>query len=387
MGQIEDIEKLRKRRSRRQSLKRLGSFLLILLVIGGIWLLWEQAKKANLAEQILGGFAEMGSGDGFPMEFSGVTIHEIDTMGKLLLVLTDTHLHIYNQNGKEVRQVAHGFKNPIMKHSGGRILLYDTVSKTLRVESKTDTVKEMEFEYPVLFAEISRKNDLVVITNAKRYLGQIMVFDHNMNEPVFHWLSAENYLYGAALSDDGSVVAVSSVAVDQGDLVSTLHIYQTGKEEAILTERFADETIHHLGFRGGEWEVLTNKGAYYYSAQGKNKAEYSYASENLQAYCAGDGFTALLTGDFREFKSLSVKMLGESGGQSGAVTMKSQVAQIDARGNFLALLSDNRLEIYNALGELSEMIQPETEVLHLALGEKVLYYVVPTGIFAKEIGS
>ena len=64
MGQLEDIERLRKKRNRRQNLKRLGTFLLVLAIFFGIWFVWEKIKQTSLAEQLAGGFAELGSGSG-----------------------------------------------------------------------------------------------------------------------------------------------------------------------------------------------------------------------------------------------------------------------------------------------------------------------------------
>lgn len=185
MGQLEDIERLRKKRNRRQNFKRLAVFLLILAIFFGGWLVWEKMKQTSLAEQLAGGFAELGSGSGYPMEISGVTVRQIKTMGNALLVLTDTHLHIYNKNGKLLREVQHDYANPVIKCSGSRIILYDPSSRILRVESKTKTVKEMTFDEPVLFAALSDQNDLAVITNTQRFLGQVIVYDNSLEEPVF----------------------------------------------------------------------------------------------------------------------------------------------------------------------------------------------------------
>ena len=90
------------------------------------------------------------------------------------------------------------YANPVIKCSSSRIILYDPSSRVLRIESKTKTIKEMTFDEPVLFAVLSDENDLAVITNPQRFLGQIIVYDHSLEDPVFSWKSAENYLYGAA---------------------------------------------------------------------------------------------------------------------------------------------------------------------------------------------
>lgn len=385
MAQIEDIEKLRKKRSRRQNIKRLGLFLLLVAALAGIWYLWQQVKDSTLAEQITGGFAEIGSGDGYPMEFAGITVHEVDTMGNMLLVLTDTHLHIYNKNGKEIRTVAHDFANPVMKHSGSRVLLYDTASKKIRVENKTGTVKELSFDYPVLFASISDKNDVTIITKAQRYLGQVQVFDQKMDEAVFSWLSAESYLYGAAVDDGGNLVAISSVSAEAGDLVSTLSLYRLDGDQPLLQKKYVDETVHNMTFQNGELVVLTDKAAYYYSLQGKEKANFSFSSDRLRAFYAGEKNCAALVGDFREFKSLTLYILGEAGEQTGQITLTSQVGNMRTAGGFVALLMDNRIEIYNKAGEYVKTISPETEILHMAVSGQIVYYVTPSAIYAEKI--
>ena len=380
MGQLEDIERLRKKRNRRQNFKRLGVFLLILAIFFAGWFGWEKVKQTSLAEQLAGGFAELGSGSGYPVEFSGVTVRQVQTMGNTLLVLTDTHLHIYNKNGKLLREVSHDYGNPVMKCSSSRIILYDPASKTMRVESKTKTIKEMVFEEPVLFAALSKQNDLAVITNTQRFLGQLEVYNSLLQEPVFSWKSAESYLYGAAFLQDGSI-AVSSVQVYGGDLVSGLTMYRLNEETPFAQKQYADEIIHDISFQNGELQVLTDQNAYYYSESGKEKAIVSFQNEPLRMFRSrGEKISALVLGDYREFKSVKLSLLGACDQPGSSVSLLSQVDAIDVSGSRAALLSGNRIEIYNAAGELTQQITPNTEVLFLALGNGYVYYVTPDAV-------
>ena len=380
MGQLEDIERLRKKRNRRQNFKRLGVFLLILAIFFAGWFGWEKVKQTSLAEQLAGGFAELGSGSGYPVEFSGVTVRQVQTMGNTLLVLTDTHLHIYNKNGKLLREVSHDYSNPVMKCSSSRIILYDPASKTMRVESKTKPIKEMVFEEPVLFAALSKQNDLAVITNTQRFLGQLEVYNSLLQEPVFSWKSAESYLYGAAFLQDGSI-AVSSVQVYGGDLVSGLTMYRLNEETPFAQKQYADEIIHDISFQNGELQVLTDQNAYYYSESGKEKAIVSFQNEPLRMFRSrGEKISALVLGDYREFKSVKLSLLGACDQPGSSVSLLSQVDAIDVSGSRAALLSGNRIEIYNAAGELTQQITPNTEVLFLALGNGYVYYVTPDAV-------
>ena len=386
MGQLEDIERLRKKRNRRQNLKRLGAFLLILAIFFGGWFLWERIKETSLAEQFAGGLAELGSGSGYPMEFSGATIRQMESMGNVLLVLTDTHLHIYNKNGKLVREVQHNYSNPVMKCSGSRIILYDPSSKLLRVESKSKTVKEMHFEEPVLFAVLSAKNDLAVITNTQRFLGQISVYDHSLEEAVFSWKSAENYLYGAAFSPDGKSICVSSIQVSAGDLVSSLTMYRLDEESPFAQRQYVDEVIHNLCYQNGELQVLTGQTADYYSESGKVKASFFFQNESLRTFCVkGEKVSALVLGDYREFKSVKLSILGDSGEETGTVSLRSPVEAIDVSGSRTALLADGHITICNAKGELVKEFSPDQDVLFLSLSGGHLYYATPNAIYQESL--
>ena len=381
MGQLEHIERLRRKRNRRQNLKRIGAFLLALAIFAGGWLLWEKVKRTSLAEQLSGAFAELGSGAGYPMEYSAATIRQTKTMGNTLLVLTDTHLHIYNKNGKLLREVAHGFANPVMQCSDSRIILYDPSSNLVRVESKTKTIRELTMDAPVLFSALSRQNDLAVITNPQRFLGEITVYDNLLEEPVFSWKSAESYLYGAAFSPDGDSIAVSTVQVQEGDLVSGLTMYRLNEETPFAQKSYVDETVHSLAYLNGELQVLTDQAAYYYSTSGKEKAVVSFQDEPLRLFdWDGKKLSALILGDYREFKSVKLSLLGSSGQESGSVLLQEQVEQLDGCEGHAALLLGNRIHVYNAAGELVQEIAPETEILSLSLGKDYIYYVTPDAI-------
>ena len=206
------------------------------------------------------------------------------------------------------------------------------------------------------------------------------MYNSLLQEPVFSWKSAESYLYGAAFLQDGSI-AVSSVQVYGGDLVSGLTMYRLNEETPFAQKQYADEIIHDISFQNGELQVLTDQNAYYYSESGKEKAIVSFQNEPLRMFRSrGEKISALVLGDYREFKSVKLSLLGACDQPGSSVSLRSQVDAIDVSGSRAALLSGNRIEIYNAAGELTQQITPNTEVLFLALGNGYVYYVTPDAV-------
>ena len=148
-----------------------------------------------------------------------------------------------------------------------------------------------------------------------------------------------------------------------------------------MQRQFVDETIHDISYQNGELQVLTDQNAYYYSESGKEKAVVSFVDEPLRMFCyRGEKISALILGDYREFKSVKLSLLGASGQESGTVSLQSQVDAIDVSGSRTALLCGNRIEIYNAKGELIQEIAPDTKVLFLALNNGFVYYVTPEAV-------
>ena len=99
----------------------------------------------------------------------------------------------------------------------------------------------------------------------------------------------------------------------------------------IRDRQYVDETIHDISYQNGELQVLTDQNAYYYSESGKEKAVISFQEEPLRMFCSkGEKISALVLGDYREFKSVKLSLLGASGEAEGAVSLQFSVDDIDA---------------------------------------------------------
>ena len=93
----------------------------------------------------------------------------------------------------------------------------------------------MTFDEPVLFAVLSDENDLAVITNTQRFLGQIIVYDHSLEDPVFPGNQQKAICMGRLFEPGGDSIAVSSVQVQNGDLVSGLTLYRLNERKPLCS--------------------------------------------------------------------------------------------------------------------------------------------------------
>ncbi|MDD2955875.1 MAG: DUF5711 family protein [Oscillospiraceae bacterium] len=377
MADLENIEHLRKKRARIGFLKKALALLLIVAAIALAVAFRHEISRLNLVEQLTSHLVGIGSGPGWPVDISGITVREMAPMGNDLAVLTDTDLIFYSAQGREIRRVQHGCANPVMKVGGTRVLLYDTGSREIRVESKTRTVGSKTMEYAVDTGDISANNCVVLVTQGARYASEVTVLDKNLAQ-LYQWRSADSRVMVAALSDQQDEMAVGTVNVRDGQLYSTLLLFRFDEEQEYVREELAGELIHSLRYKQGCLQALSSRRLLTFSETGKRMAEYSLGEETLTAFDSGaELFTTLLVGDYREFKELDLAIVDYTGAAVGGSQLDFQVEDSTAAGDRVVLQSGGTLYLYGG-GALLDEMAPLMEILDIQLVGKNLYLLTPS---------
>ncbi len=93
-----------------------------------------------------------------------------------------------------------------------------------------------------------------------------------------------------------------------------------------MQRQFVDETIHDISYP--KWRVAGADGSECFIIilnQAKKSGSF-FQEEPLRMFCSrGEKISALILGDYREFKSVKLSLLGASGQESGTVSLQFQV--------------------------------------------------------------
>lgn len=380
MADLEHIEKLRKKRTR----ARLARRLLILTLVASLFVLAaafrNEISRLHVVEQLSDRLIGMGSGPGWPVDISGVTVRELCPMGNELAVLTDTDLIFYNAQGKELRRVQHGYSNPVMKAGGSRVLLYDTGFRQIRVESKMRSVGERTLEYPIVTGDISADYRIALVTEGERYASEVTVLDGNFDQ-VYQWRSADSRVMAVALSDRRDEMAVGTVNVRGGELYSTLLMFRFDGEKEFVREELPSQLLHSLRYRRGRLQALSSGGILSFSEEGKRMAQTSFNGTILSAFEDGPAdYTVLLLGSYREFKEQTLRTVSGEGEEMGSCQIGFRTEDLTASDDRIVARSGGVLYLYSREGELLKEVSPMLEVLDMQLVGKNLYLLTPSSI-------
>ena len=380
MAELEDIERLRRKRARASFARRLMILMLIGAAIALAVAFRHEISRLHLVEQLTDRLIGLGSGPGWPVEISGITVREMQPMGNDLAVLTDTDLIFYSAQGKEIRRVQHGYANPVMKIGGSRVLLYDTGSRQIRVESKTRPVGSKTLEQAVVTGNISADHRVVLVTEGARYASEVTVLDGSLGQ-LYQWRSADSQAMAAALSDRRDEMAVGTVNVRDGELYSTLLLFRFDGEKEFVREELPGELIHSLRYKEGYLQAVTSGGTMTFSETGKHMARTDFGEEPLAAFEDKPALhTVLLLGNYREFKEQELSVLDYTGKEAGAALLDFQVEEVTASDERIVVRSGGALYLYGPDGQLLEEMSPLLEVLEMQLVGKSLYLLTPSSL-------
>lgn len=352
MAKVQDITEVRKKYKKKSILKRVILIVLIFILVLVALSFTSATVRDQVSSWISTVAAEFGGGSGFPVSLAGSNPSELAALSNDLGVLTETNFYVYNQNGKEIGNIKHGFTNPKVTNNSSMSAVYDRGGKKLVLSSKTKEILTQTYEFSILTADMGKNGYLAVATGSQRYTSQLTVYDNSQKE-FMNWYSAQNHIVSLSILNDGSGIAVGTLGAQNGSLVSTLHLLSFSSEEPIATLDFPGEAIYAVDCKdGGNIVLITDKAARVISAKGKIQGEYAYGATNLVSFSTeGSKQMVLVFGDYNQYQQATVVMLDHKCEKTGEVSLNESVKDLSVSGDKVALLLQQQAVVYTMAGE------------------------------------
>lgn len=250
----------------------------------------------------------------------------------------------YSSDGTELSSQVVPMERPVLSAGARSGAVYDAGSETVYQFSTSGD----PFVYTcggVLSARVNAGGAMVVTALQSHYRGSVTVLgaDHRA-------IMALNYssvfVADAILSPDAKTVAVVTVSQDGGAFGSSLLLYSTHREEPFATVELGGLTVLDMDFDSAGLWLVCDTALVILSADGQQRSDYPYDPAYLKGYAlGGDGFAALLLGQYRAGSARDVVTVGSDGAIIARRTLKYQVLSLSAAGRYVALLSAHDLQI------------------------------------------
>lgn len=356
------------------NLKLIFCVVAVVLVISVILVI--ASAPTGIVEYISTKVALSKSGESFPVSYDFSTGGDITYSNGSVLVTTENELKCYNKTGNLIYSRNHGFAEPIIKTSEIRTLVYGVNDSQYRIETAEKEVfsKKTDDNSAIVTADISDCGVYALVTESDEDIALVTVYDKNGNEE-FKYHSANNYVTGVTVSENGKKVCIVSLSTVQAEFVSKLSVFDLDDTEPLYETELKGEVVYAAEYsNSSDICVITDK-QYFNLKNDKVTETLSYNPEFLNKYEINDDYILLYnTADSNSLDG-NVYVLNKKGKLKTQFAVEGNISDISVYDRKVYTLGE-KINSYNFNGELlksSELSNGGDKIAACSSGVMVLY--------------
>lgn len=370
---VTDVSNLRKKRQHKKFIRFMKKFAVVIAVIllAAVVILTKNLwyPKLNGILNKIPASTENSSelaGGKFPISIDGGASYQLETLDNAFAVLDDSHLFVYDSEGKELYMAQHTMSNPILTVSSKKALIYDLGGTAFSLISKYKTVYSKTTDSAILIAKLSSNDSAAIVTKNDKFLSMLMIYDSNGNN-IFNYGSVERIIdvtfnadsSGCYITTVGSKdgVIVSRIIyykfdhIDYDDLGNPVPVWETSDLEtlAVSVRLFGSDHIMMFG----------DNLCAYYDTDGVFVDAYQY-DYTLSGYDS-DGDLAALIFSNMERRSTDLVTIDGDTGEVTEVTLDYSAENIQVSDDMIFVHERNGIEAYTPACELYSSVSLESD--------------------------
>ncbi|MCI9483426.1 MAG: hypothetical protein HFH27_03070 [Clostridiaceae bacterium] len=293
------------------------------------------------------------SSDASTIEYASGTMNDAELFGGGLAYVDSDTLYVSKPNGIHQLSLQLPYSDPVVDASDSLILAYDRGGHGATLANALTPVCQVDLESPILSGAIGKNGGFAIVTDESGCKTAVTVFNNNGTQ-AFKWSTSQYYILSAALSPDGSWLALLAFEQQGVELESSLLFWKMGKQ---YDENAAPEAEYQLGSALG-YEVrfldastaaaMTDRGAYLINRRGELEGQYEVPARDLLGYAFCDRGLLIVTSAYQGSARAEVRLLARNGGLSEeAIYIHSEIQHISAAGSVFGVLTAEGLRVYS----------------------------------------
>lgn len=272
-------------------------------------------------------------------------------------------LSVYSATGRKTKSYYGEYKNPVLRGCSKYFLVYDIGDSRISLYNSFARLRRLEFDRPILAAEICEDGGFAVLTTHNLYKS--VIYRYNSSFELVSVYNLKNYVTAMSLDPGGKYLILAYADAGGDSLASGIRIYDDKSEEPVFESR-VEGLI--LGCGMGRTQAFSDNIPYYYvcgdllaaggSVTGETRVELR-EGVRLIGYSADNSGLAATAADGGNYLLYHLPFAGESVG----IPLECRPTALKKRGKEVYLLCGDTLTRYNlSAGTFrSRLLSPEAE--------------------------
>ena len=317
--------------------------------ISVICILLNFLLPVGLYENYVNLVASIGNGS-YPVSVYGSDIYDIAAGNSHYFMLTDSRISAYNNSGKEIISVSHGYANPYLTVSETRALVFDQGGTELCVYNLKNETNNLALDDKIITADISRSGTFAVVTKSESYASTVTVYDKN-SKVVYTWNSALDIVSSITVSPSGKNIAVGTVSVENGQYKSKILILDFESANAKFTTDLGNDVPVLLDSNSSGISVVTENAYNFirWNNNERNEIKSEYTIDKFRK--SGNRMLLVLNHEGNKNENIII-LLASNGKKICEFKYDGAIADIEPKGNHIYCLSDNKILLFGKDGEI-----------------------------------
>ena len=278
-------------------------------------------------------------------------------VGDSLMTATTTSVRVFDAKGEAVLDKSCEFKYPTMSENADNAVVYDIGGTNVVYLDGS----ELNAKNNIISVNLSQSGHLALCTEEAGYKGSVTVYSADKTE-VYKWLSADNWVVKAAVSPEGTRLAVL-VSGENGSIVKLFKLDSTDEQGSFAADQAVFNDICWLGERVC---CIASDRLYFCSDTGKAEGEYSFDGNFLDMFAVcGDNIVLELRAHSYGGAGTLVS-IDSSANLVGTAKPGAEIETFDFSNGKLLCLTQNKLLCYDdslSLGFETEQTGAQTALL------------------------
>lgn len=350
---INDLSEMRRQRKKKRNTQKLLGFIIILVVILGLYVSRSRWLPNVRQENSLFTDAEISEGS-FPLKLTSGVNYQSCSLKDTFVVVSDTRFYIFSNNGKLIETRQHAYSNIILKHSGKKALIYEQNGNHLRVENKSKTIYEKKMDTQIYMASVSSRGYAAVVTKSDRYVCELRVFDHEGDEIYFRGCSER--VMDVVFNADSKGCSIVMIDAVEGHIVSdVISVNFDSPDENWKADDIETCCISSFMTEEGGMFIFGDTMCAGFDGNGNKQLEYQYGSTLIDASFY-NGSAAMAFESKERRKTTMVIMENASSGMIEASAL-SGVKSILADEGKVYILTETSIAAYDYKGNMIDSLE------------------------------
>jgi len=344
---------------------------LVIVIVGSVF-----NAPTGIVEYISAKTALSKSGDSFPVSYDFNANGDITYSNGSVFVSTETDLKCYNKTGNLIYSRIHGFAQPIIKTSKVRTLVYGINNSNYKIENAEKEIfsKKTENNASIICADISDCGVYAIATEANEDVAIVSVYDKNGNE-IYKYHSANKYVSGVTVSENGNKICIVTLSTDQAEFVSTLSVYDLDSTKVLAQTELKGEVVYSVEYSDSNNICVITDKQYFNLKDEKASNHLTYNPEFLNKFEISDDYILIYnTADSNSQKG-NIYVLSKKGKVKAEFEIDGNISDISvSKGRVYTL--ESKVNEYNFKGKLiksTEISNGGSKISACPSGVMVLY--------------